>query len=151
MRTELTERIESLLAEDVQLEVVDVRIGSGAGSKNSIQVLLDKEGGISLDDLTEINRRISKALDTWDLIPGAYILEVSSAGIERPLYKIENYARFSGRRVKVTLIDSVGNCPKKFSGIIAGTDGSSIRFDLQGELIEIPFSNIKKANLVFEM
>lgn len=149
MRSELRERIESLLAEDALLEVVDVRIG--CAGKNSIQVLLDKEGGISLDDLTEINRRISKALDTWDLIPGAYILEVSSAGIERPLYKVESYARFSGRKVKVTLSDPVGNCPKKFSGIIAGTDGRTIRFDVQGELIDIPFSNIKKANLVFEM
>jgi len=148
MNTEVTEEITSFLAERQDLEVVDVRC-TGVGSKTSIQVLLDKEGGISLDDLTEVNRQLSKKLDEWDPIAGAYMLEVSSAGLERPLTKLSHYQRFIGRKVKILL--QPDNERRKISAVLAGVEGEIIILETESETLKLPFSKIKKANLVFVM
>lgn len=149
MINELKGKIESFLAEDKDLEIVDVRLGA-SGGKKLVQVLLDKESGIGLDDLTEVNRRLSKALDKWEIIPGAYILEVSSAGLERPLTQIQHYSRFSGRKAKIQLFEPVGEKRRKITGIIRGVEGSTITIESDTEIFKLPFTNIKKANLVFE-
>jgi ribosome maturation factor RimP len=149
MIEQIREKIESLLAE-VSLEVVDVRLG-GSGGRKLVQILLDKEGGISLDDLTEVNKRVGNALDEWDLIPGAYMLEVSSAGLERPLITIEHFQRFSGRKVKILLIEPINANRRKITGYIKGVDGETVSVQEEAEEFKLDINNIKKANLVFEM
>ena len=80
----IKERIEEYLTGNYDIEVVDIRFGSMAG-KILVQILVDKTGGITLDDLSEINRNLSREMDAWDTGPDAFVLEVSSAGVERPL------------------------------------------------------------------
>lgn len=146
----ITEKIASFLGDRQDIEVVDVRHGS-SGGKTVVQVLIDKEGGISLDDLTGINHQLSKAMDQWDVISGAYMLEVSSAGLERPLTKLQHYSRFSGRKVKILLHNPVEENRKRITGTIAGAEGDIIMVEAEEQMLRIPFTNIKKANLVFEM
>lgn len=150
MNDQIKGKIESFFADQQPLELVDVRIG-GSGGKMLLQVLLDKEGGISLDDLTGVNRQLSKALDEWDLLSGAYMLEVSSAGVERPLVKMDDFKRFSGRKAKLLMHSPLEENRKKVTGIIKEIIGDKIIIEAEDQAFEIQYENIKKANLVFEM
>ena len=150
MIDQLRDKIESLLIDPQDLEIVDVRLG-GSGGKMLVQILLDKEGGIGLDDLTDFNRRVSSALDDWDLIPGAFMLEVSSAGLERPLITLEHFQRFIGNKAKVLLNEPIDNNRRKIIGYIKGAHASKVTVEDESDVYEINLNNIKKANLVFEM
>jgi len=150
MISEVKEKIVSFLSHNKSIEVVDVRLGA-YGGKTLVQVLLDKEGGIGIDDLTEVNRKLSKVMDEWDVLPAAYMLEVSSAGLDRPLLEVNHFIRFSGRKVKVLLYEPVGDNRRNITGVIIGVHGDIIDIESDSELFKISFKNMKKANLVFEM
>jgi len=146
----IKEKISSFISQNADIEVVDVRLGS-QGGRMRIQVLLDKEGGISMEDLTEVNRRLSKAMDQWDMVSDSYLLEVSSAGLERPLTKLEHFKRFHGKKVKIVLKEPLVEKRRKLTGLIAGVEGDEVSIEDDAQVLNIDFSNIKKANLVFEM
>ncbi|MGI6364544.1 MAG: ribosome maturation factor RimP [Bacillota bacterium] len=150
MNRQIGEKIEKALAGFEDIEVVDVRFGS-SGGKGLVQVLVDKGGGISLDDLTKINRFLSKEMDAWDVASGAYMLEVSSAGLERPLTKLEHFARFSQRKAKIVLHEALADNRKKYTGIIQRVQGDIIHLETETGMAEIPYAKIKKANLVYEL
>ena len=150
MNRQIGERIEQALASFEDIEVVDVRC-SGRSGKGLVQVLLDKGGGITLDDLTHINRFLSKEMDAWDVGKGAYMLEVSSAGLERPLTKLEHYGRFIQRKVKVELHQAMEDKRRKYTGIILGVQGEVISIETETGIVVIPYAKIKKARLVYEL
>jgi ribosome maturation factor RimP len=111
---------------------------------------LEKGGGVTLEECTNVSRAISHLLDeNEELVPGAYRLEVGSPGVERPLVKKHDYERFAGREVKVTTKAYVSD-RKNFSGKLAGVrDENVVLTDEQGSDILIAFSDIQKAHLVF--
>lgn len=148
MNKQIGTRIELALASFDDIEVVDVRC-SGRGGKGLVQVFLDKEGGITLDDLTHINRYLSKEMDTWDVGTGAYMLEVSSAGLERPLTKLEHYVRFIQHSVKIELHEAMDDNRRKYTGIIQGVQGDIISLETETGMVTIPYDKIKKANLIY--
>jgi ribosome maturation factor RimP len=80
--------------------------------------------------------------------PGEFRLEVSSPGIERPLFKIRDYQRFRGREVKVQTREPIGN-RKRFQGTLLEVEGDDIRIEQDGIEVTIPYIKIKKANLVY--
>lgn len=111
-------------------------------------------GGVTLEDCTAISRDVSAALDVHDVVEHAYHLEVSSPGLERPLVKAADYARFAGLRARLHLSEpSVAGQPtrKSYKGEILAADEREIRLrdDDVGE-IAIPFASVHKANLVYE-
>ncbi len=122
------------------------------GKQRFLRLYVDKDGGISHDDCVLISRKLSLILDEEDMIKDAYILEVSSPGIERPLKKIKDFIRFSGEKVEVKLyapLESIGL--KKFMGIICSVDGNDIEIKLEenDEIVKIPFEKIASTKLVF--
>lgn len=140
------------------LELVDVRVlGEPGGSV--VRVIIDREGGaspapevegsgVTLSDCTAISRDLSTSLDVHDeLMPGQYRLEVSSPGVERPLVKLADFERFAGREVKVQTRQRVGD-RKRFHGVLVGIDGETVRIEQDGEMVELPHSEISRANLV---
>jgi ribosome maturation factor RimP len=82
------------------LEVVDVTFGREAG-RRILRVIVDREGGVDLDTLSELSRKVSRRLDLEGFEPGPYALEVSTPGIERPLRRPEDFRRAVGERVLV--------------------------------------------------
>ena len=84
------------------IEIVDIELRHD-GSRNGrvLRLYLDKEGGPTMDDLSRASREVSDLLDTHDVVDGAYTLEVSSPGINRPLKRPEHFARFVGKTVRV--------------------------------------------------
>jgi len=102
---------------------------------------------ISHEDCERISRDISAALDVADLIPNAYRLEVSSPGIERPLRREQDFARFAGQKVKIRTTDPVEG-RRNFSGVLGGAKAGVVDVECEGQSYKIPLDCVAKANLV---
>ncbi len=112
-----------------------------------LRVFVDGQNGITLDDCAAISRQISVVLDVEDPIAGRYNLEVSSPGLDRPLTRLEHYMRYIGRRAKLRFrIPRDGQ--RNFAGIIVAVKDSVILLELEKSKLEVPFSDIEKANLI---
>ncbi len=138
------------------VELVDVRYLREPGGA-VIRVIIDRDvpdlevgSGVSLEDCTAVSRDVSTALDVHDdLLPsGGYRLEVSSPGLERPLVKLEDFERFSGREVKVRTRTAIDK-QRRFSGKLLGVVDHSIELDQVGKVVTIPHEDIAQANLVY--
>lgn len=131
------------------LELVDVEyVKESTGW--ILRVFLDKPGGIDLDDCQAVSAVLDKKLDQEDPIPGAYSLEVSSPGLERPLKKRADYERFAGRLVQIRTYSGVHG-RKRFEGILEGLQSDNVLLKWDGETIEIPLELVSKANLALEL
>ena len=140
------------------VELVDLRcLREPAGMV--LRVIIDREvpgvevgSGVSLEDCTGVSRDVSTTLDVHeDLIPsalGAYRLEVSSPGLERPLVKLADFERFSGREVNVRTQTPIEQ-QRRFRGKLLRVVGQSIELDQDGKVLLIPHGDIAQANLVY--
>lgn len=132
-------------------ECVNVSVKSDFG-KLRLQILIDTLGGINVDDCETVSKRVNKFLDESPDLPeldkGRYYLEVSSPGVERPLYRLEDYVRFSGREARVRLSKLLDG-RKTFTGIILGAEAGTVKLTCDGEEKLIPFEAIRSANLVY--
>lgn len=151
----LTNREKSLLevieshARDKDVEIVTLEI-VGAKKAPTIRVYIDTDHGVGFDELAAAQSWINDLMDEVDPFPGAYTLEVSSPGIDRPLRTPEHFVRFAGERAVVKTngpIDGRSN----FTGDIAAADEETVVMDCDGERVEIPLSSIKRAHLKGEI
>ena len=119
----------------------------GAKRNMTVRVFIDKPGGVSVEDCALVSRKMEETLDADDLIPSAYLLEVSSPGLERELYSVNDFQKFAGHRVKVKLASPV-NGQKVYVAKIQGVEGGDVVLEVkdQGE-IRFPYSDVVKANL----
>jgi ribosome maturation factor RimP len=130
------------------LEVVDVQF-LREGGQRILRVLIDREGGISLDDCEALSKVLGEELDRADPIPYGYCLEVSSPGVERPLKKEQDFRRFAGRLINCRLYSPLQG-RKNFSGILLGLEGHDVL--LQAEtpgIVRLPLASVASARLVF--
>ena len=131
--------------------LVQVRL-IGGQRRPTLQIMAERRDDrqMTVDDCADISRAISALLDVEDPLPGAYNLEVSSPGIDRPLVRLEDYARFAGHEARIEtgrLLDG----RKRFRGRLLGVEGTNVRMalaDRADEIVESPFAEIEKAKLV---
>jgi ribosome maturation factor RimP len=127
-----------------------VRVAVLGRDRPTIQVMADRADGsqISVDDCEQISHDVSAAIDVDDPLPGAWTLEVSSAGIDRPLTRTKDWNRFAGHQARVdTFFPQNGR--KRFSGVVLGADETSARLRLDdGSEVFIGLSDIRRAKLV---
>lgn len=147
-RTKITELAESA-AGQYAVEVVDIEL-AGSSSKPHIKVFIDKEGGVSLEDCTKFSRALSALFDVEDPIPTAYILEVSSPGLDRPLKAMKDFERSIGKLARVITRERLEN-QNIFRGRIAEVKGDLVTLSVDDRIIEIPFDQISKARLEIEL
>jgi ribosome maturation factor RimP len=120
--------------------------------RRTLRVYIDAperaQGGVSLDDCAAVTHRVSDLLDVEDPIAGAYVLEVSSPGIDRPLRKLSDFRRFTGERAKIQTFEKLEG-RRNFTGVIegAGEDGTVAIVLEDGQAFRIPLEAIKKARL----
>ena len=134
------------LAEGEGMEIVDIDFRhEGSRGGRVLRLYLDKEGGPNMDDLSRVSRQLSELLDAQDTIEGAYTLEVSSPGINRPLKKPAHFARFVGKRIRVRTWDLVDG-RRSFLGILGQVVEDSVILTQEGKRYQIPFSMIEKSN-----
>lgn len=125
------------------LEAADV---TPAGRRRLLRVLVDRDGGISLDDVADVTRAISKALDADDLMgDGAYTLEVSSPGVDRPLTLPRHWRRNLTRLVAVTLTDG-----RKLTGRIKSVSEEAAELDVDGKRQSVAYADVDKAKVQIE-
>lgn len=123
------------------------------GPRNSfvLRIFIDKPGGVSHGDCEAVSHQVGTLLDVEDLVAAQrYILEVSSPGIERGLYKRADYERFAGNRIKLRTLEPIDG-QRNFRGKLLGLIGDNIGFDADGRgQLEIPFEQIAKANIEYQ-
>ena len=119
------------------------------GKQVLFRIYIDAPGGVTVDDCSKVSYQVSAMLDVEDPIQGSYSLEVSSPGIDRPLYELEHYQKYIGKQVKIRLYSPV-NQRRQFKGVLQRVQGEDIYLltDEAKEAIKLPFSLIEKANLI---
>jgi len=145
LRQQLLELLEPALAEDF-VDVVDVQIVA-EGRRRIVRLLVDQPGGVGIHDCANISRRVEAILDTEDLIPFRYVLEVSSPGLNRPLRKPEHFERFTGERIHIQMVDTFGP-RRRFSGKLLGLEeGLVCVLPDGGETVRLPFDSVRSARV----
>lgn len=128
------------------IEVVHVEFQREQGGR-TLRLYIDKPGGITLDNCTDISRQLGDVLDVKLETELSYRLEVSSPGLDRPLGKLKDFERFEGQRVKIRTNLAI-NGQKRFTGVLEGIDGTDIRLLVNRQSIAIPFEQITKAQVL---
>ena len=137
------------VAADKNLEFVHSEIG-GSKRNPTVRIFIDKPGGVTIEDCTDVSRLVEAVLDADDFIPSSYVLEISSPGLERELYSIDDFRRFTGRQAKIKA-DAI-NGQRNFSGTIVSVDDNTVVFeDKTSGIVRIPYSGVKKANLLIDL
>ena len=127
------------------VEIVTVEI-AGAKRAPTIRVYIDAEGGVSFDELARTQAWVGQLMDEIDPFPGAYMLEVSSPGIDRPLRTPEHFERFAGETVSVKTRGPLEG-RSSFTGELAGFADGAVRLLVDGAELSIPYEQIKRARL----
>jgi ribosome maturation factor RimP len=145
------------------MEIVEIEL-RGGGKARMLRIFIDKPGGITHEDCAKLSREVSTILDVEDAVPGgSYVLEVSSPGLDRKLFRPADFERFQGSRVKLTTRLPV-NGNRYFEGRLEHFEAGRLTLDLTGvqkkksrpqpgdsQKLEIDLANVEKANLVPEI
>jgi len=133
-------------AEDLGFEIV--RVTYGGGRRPTLQIMAERaDGTMTVDDCARLSRELSLVLDAEDPLPGEYVLEVSSPGIDRPLTRLKDFERWAGFDAKIELqMQQDGR--RRFRGQIVSVDGGSIAMAVDGDMIHIVHSDVAKAKLI---
>ena len=126
-----------------------VRVRLSGGARPTLQVMVERqdEGGITVDDCASISHTISAILDVEDPISGAYTLEVSSPGIDRPLIRPRDFERYMGYEAKIEMHGAIEG-RRRFRGRLAGIEGDSVCLATKDGEVLLPFDGIHQAKLV---
>ena len=116
------------------------------GKHSLLRVYLDKEGGIDIEDCAQASRQISSILDVEDPISGVYTLEVSSPGIDRVLFNLDQFREYLGWYVQLRLTENFEN-RRKFAGQLKAIVDDEVVLIIGGKEYTIPYELIEKANL----
>ncbi len=117
------------------------------GNSSTLRVYLDDEQGVSLEACAKVSRQVSAVLDVEDPIAGAYRLEVSSPGMDRPLFTEEQFARFVGETVKCRL-RMAKNGQRNYRGVIESVENEQIQLKVDDAVLAIKINEIDRANVV---
>jgi ribosome maturation factor RimP len=145
MSDNLHDQLSPVLA-GLGLELYDVEVRPG-----TVRVVVDRPGGIDLDGLAEANRTVSEAMDQIDPVPGRYVLEVSSPGVERRLRTPAHFAGALGETVSVRTVPGSGDA-RRLTGVLAAADGSGFTLDgpeVPGGTARLTYEEVDRARTVF--
>ncbi|UCG22457.1 MAG: ribosome maturation factor RimP [Deltaproteobacteria bacterium] len=144
---QVEEVAESLVVSE-GMELVDLEYRR-EGPRWMLRLFIDKEGGVTVDDCARISRELGDLLDAKDVIPQAYILEVSSPGLNRRIRKKEDFSRFAGQKIQLWLV-SPKDGRRKIVGDLVGVEGEEIVVNATEGRISVALTDIAKANLIYE-
>lgn len=144
-----TERIEQLITPNLDALGYSIICIQLLGSKRQVlRIMIENKdtSAISIDDCVRVSREVSALLDVEDPIQSAYNLEISSAGLDRPLIKLEDFERFAGNAIKLethTLVQG----RKRFKGMLDRVDGTTIYITMEEQQFQIPYGEIRGSKL----
>ena len=134
-KTNMDERVLALaepVAADLGLRIVRVRVQSG--KRRTVQIMAERlsDGFVSVDNCADLSRELSAIMEVEDPIPEAYMLEVSSPGLDRPLTSLEDFTTYEGYLARLDL-DRMVEGRKRFRGVLAGIEDRHVDINLDGE------------------
>ena len=128
-------------------ELVGVEFTGGA-SHGTLRVYIDHEQGITVDDCAKVSHQVGAILDVEEPIQQSYDLEISSPGLDRPLFKPADFERFSGQTAKIKMSVAVDG-RRNFRGLLLGlAEPGLVEIEVDGERFRLPLADIARANLV---
>lgn len=143
-------RILTAVVETMGYELVGVEFLHASHANALLRIYIDHENGVTLDDCQRVSHQVSGVLDVEDPIAGEYTLEVSSPGLDRPLFEAEHFIRFTGSEVRIQL-GALLEGRRKLAGRLRGMDGDVVVLvDSEGREWRVPLEQIEKARLVPE-
>ena len=148
---EIVERVRAIadpLLMDEGMELVEVDYRREARGW-VLRLTIDKEGGVTLDDCGRISQVVGRELDVEDFISAAYVLEVSSPGLNRPLRGEKDFIKHRNRLIKLRTVDPI-NSRQQFKGKLLGVSNNQIELEMEEGIVQIPLAKIAKANLEIE-
>jgi ribosome maturation factor RimP len=126
-----------------------VRLRLLAGNRKTLQVMAERaDGQMNVEDCARLSRALSDTIEREDAIEGEYALEVSSPGIDRPLTRLMDFARWAGHETRIELKAADATGRKRFRGNLLGLDGSDVVIDVDGQRLSFPHASIAEAKLV---
>jgi len=138
----------SPVVESLDCELVGIEYGR-QGNRGLLRVYIDKENGVDVNDCQRVSHQLSGVLDVEDVIQGQYQLEVSSPGLDRPLFTLEDFKRFAGHKVKLKLVTPM-NGQRKFRGTLQGVENEQVIVNIGENELVVALGAIDKANLIAE-
>jgi len=133
------------VADSAGVDLVDVSI-KGAGPKQKVRIVVDRKGGIEMDQLTAVSRQVSELLDVADPIAGRFTLEVTSPGVDWPLKRQADFDRVEGRDVLIHRSAESDRAPQQVRGKVTGTDERGVLLQTKQGSTHVPYDEIAKAN-----
>ena len=118
-----------------------------AGRHSVVRVFIDHENGILIEDCAEVSRQVSAVMDVEDPISTEYTLEVSSPGVDRPLFNAQHYAAYIGEDAKVQLTMPVAGS-RNLKGVISKIEGQMLTLTVDGKDLVVALDNIRKGNII---
>ncbi|MBI5187773.1 MAG: ribosome maturation factor RimP [Nitrospirae bacterium] len=150
MNNDIKQRVLKLamqVADEQGVKIFDIELlGKG---KLLLRVIIDKEGGVTLDDCERFSRSLEAVLDIEDPVPGSYTLEISSPGLDRPLKGIKDFKRNTGKLARIVTVEKIEN-QNFFIGRILEVGSDFVRLLINDREIDIPLEKISKARLEVE-
>ncbi len=140
---QLTELLDPVV-EDLGFVLWGLEYLQGRGA--ALRVFIDHEDGITVDNCAAVSHEISGVLDVEDPISGEYNLEVSSPGMDRPMFELAQYADYIGEDVQLKLLAPVAG-KRKLTAAIVAVDGETLVVELDGETLRIPYGQVDRARL----
>ncbi len=127
-----------------------VRVAILGREQPTVQIMADRADGgqITVDDCEAISRALGAVLDVEDPVPGAWTLEVSSAGIDRPLTRRRDWNRFAGHLARAEMAVPLPDGRRRFSGVVLGADATHARLRVDEAEVALPLADIRRARLV---
>lgn len=113
----------------------------------TLRVYIDAEQGVDIDDCAVVSRQLSAVLDVEDVVAGAYALEVSSPGIDRPLFTAEQFERYAGEEVRVRLLPG-RDSRRNYRGRLLGCDGRLATIEVDGDRHALALEDIESARII---
>jgi ribosome maturation factor RimP len=148
MEKEVVDRVRAIihpivLNEGMELLEIEYRRESSGWV---LRLILDKEGGVTLDDCTRVSQEAGRSLDVEDVVQTPYMLEVSSPGLTRPLKTEKDFEKYRGHLIKLRTVDPIMD-RRQFKGKLLGVVENTVEIEVDGGIFHIPLSNVAKANL----
>jgi ribosome maturation factor RimP len=127
-------------------ELVDVQASSGG---RLLRLFIDKSGGVGLEDCAAVSRQLSRVFEVEGI--DYERLEVSSPGLDRPLRKGSDFARFAGRKAEVRMRTPDATGRRRFVGVLVGAEGGRVQMELEGQTVALALADVERARLVPEL
>lgn len=143
----VTELVEPVVREE-DLDLVDIEYKK-EGQGWYLRIYIDKKGGVTVDDCQKVSRRIEDMIEIDEIVNSAYMLEVSSPGLDRPLKKEKDFLRSLGKKVRVTTYSPINN-QRNFVGTIKDFSNETLYLEINEAPMAIPFTAIANAKYVLD-